>query len=888
MATLVELAPGTVFGGDFKVVRLLGEGGMGAVYVAVQQSTATPRALKLMQRELVQDPQMRERFELEARLGSRIESDHVVQVVAAGIDTDTGIPWIAMELLRGLSLDDYLAQQGRLPPGEVRFLFEQLCHALGAAHGKGVVHRDLKPPNVFLSVPRVVGLSYMVKVLDFGIAKVLAEAKTTRTAAIGTPLYMAPEQYQAGKVTPATDVWALGLIAFELLTGRSYWKAAAGADATPAKLMYETCMGELGPASGRVVELGLEAPLPDGFDAWFARTVCREPSERFATASEAFEALGAVLGPAEPPRAGLRVPDDDLAIVSAAAEALSGATVRASGLHGSGTRLPAGGTVVERSVASARASESGGDGGQTELARPGPTQRSFSSTGPRAGGGRGRLWQLFAIVAAGAVAAAVAVGIASRGGAPLSATAEDATGELSGVQAGLVASDSATAPPAEPGSHFVADGAVVVDARLAHGALPPGQRVETQVMLELRGKDTAPAARMPVHLALVIDRSGSMAGERIRNAISAAVSAVGRLQDGDMVSVTAFDTQVLKVVAPTVLGAASRAGVVEAIQRLTLGGDTCMSCGISAALADLGTSSSHVGRVLLLSDGAANVGVRDENGFAALGRQAQQAEVSITTIGVGIDYNERILAAISREATGRHYFAESEASLGRIFDAEAQAMGGVVATQAEARIELAPGVELAKVFDRAHRVEGSSVVVPLGPFPRGEVKTVLVAVALTPPASGSAPICRVAVVYRDQVAGAPGETSGRLAARVSPSASLDDTDPAVDVRVQRSLTASSLVKANELFAAGKVGEADKELAAQQSRLEGQKANWARRGVAPDAAHGATLDELSKSVATARGRYQTAARAQPPAAAAASPMAKRAAREGMMDAYDAAY
>ncbi|MBI4953778.1 MAG: serine/threonine protein kinase, partial [Myxococcales bacterium] len=317
MAMMLELVPGTVFGGDFRVVRLLGEGGMGAVYLAVQESTSTPRALKLMQRELVADPQMRERFEQEARLGSRIESDHVVQVVAAGVHAESGVPWIAMELLRGLPLDAYLGERGRLAPGEVRYLFEQLCHALGAAHARGIVHRDLKPANVFLTAPRVVGLAYVVKVLDFGIAKVLAEAKTTRTAAMGTPLYMAPEQYHVGTITPATDVWALGLIAFELLAGRSYWRAAEGPDATPAKLMYETCMGELGPASARAGELGLEAALPEGFDAWFERAVCREPAGRFATARAACEALAPILGAAEAPRESLRVPALGLAELDA-------------------------------------------------------------------------------------------------------------------------------------------------------------------------------------------------------------------------------------------------------------------------------------------------------------------------------------------------------------------------------------------------------------------------------------------------------------------------------------------------------------------------------------------------------------------------------------------
>src|SRR5258708_5828340 len=112
---------------------------------------------------------------------------------------------------------------------------------------------------------------------------------------------MAPEQYEAGQVTPATDVWALGLIAFELLTGRSYWKAARDGNATPASIMYETCLGALGPPSNRMVDLGVTASLPDGVDAWFSRCVQRQPDLRFLDARAAFESLAAVLGEAKPP-----------------------------------------------------------------------------------------------------------------------------------------------------------------------------------------------------------------------------------------------------------------------------------------------------------------------------------------------------------------------------------------------------------------------------------------------------------------------------------------------------------------------------------------------------------------------------------------------------------
>ena len=294
---------GSVLGGDFTIVRPLSSGGMGAVFVAEQASTGKLRAIKLMHKELVADPKQRERFEQEARVGARIPSDHVVQVIAAGVDPATGAPWMAMELLEGEDLAGHLQTRGTLPAAEVLTIFEQLCHALGAAHKAGIVHRDVKPENIFLAKTRSAAGEVSVKVLDFGIAKVVAESKTAVTAAIGTPLWMAPEQSDPrAPITPAADVWSLGLLAFAALTGVSYWKAASDPHAAMTALMREILFEPIQPASARAAELGRSGLLPGGFDAWFARCMRREPTQRFATAGEAFEALPAGLSgaPMEP------------------------------------------------------------------------------------------------------------------------------------------------------------------------------------------------------------------------------------------------------------------------------------------------------------------------------------------------------------------------------------------------------------------------------------------------------------------------------------------------------------------------------------------------------------------------------------------------------------
>ncbi len=183
-----------------------------------------------------------------------------------------------------------------LPPGEVLEIARQLGHALGAAHAVGLVHRDIKPENIFLATPRHQGVPFTLKVLDFGIAKLGEDVRASggTTGAVGSPLWMAPEQTSSAGVQPSTDVWAMGLVMFYVLTGRSYWRTAHVEGGSITALLREIVMEPLEPASVRGRTLGA-AGLPPGFDAWFARAVAREPSQRFADAGAALAALVPVL-----------------------------------------------------------------------------------------------------------------------------------------------------------------------------------------------------------------------------------------------------------------------------------------------------------------------------------------------------------------------------------------------------------------------------------------------------------------------------------------------------------------------------------------------------------------------------------------------------------------
>ncbi len=288
------IAPGQVFAGDYRVIRELGRGGMGAVYVVEQLSTGKQRALKLMSARLLSDAKAAERFLLEARVGSRVESEHVVEVIAAGIDESGSqrVPWLVMELLEGQSLEEAIATGGPMDPERAHEVLRQLCHGLGAAHRAGLVHRDVKPDNVFLARSKSATEGTKVKLLDFGIAKVLSPTVGEHggvTAPMGTPTFMAPEQTRRGEVDARADVWALGLVAYYVLTGTHYWRAANTPDAPLTALLVEISADPIEAPSTRAASQGRR--LPEGFDEWFLRCVDRDLDRRYPDADAAWRAL---------------------------------------------------------------------------------------------------------------------------------------------------------------------------------------------------------------------------------------------------------------------------------------------------------------------------------------------------------------------------------------------------------------------------------------------------------------------------------------------------------------------------------------------------------------------------------------------------------------------
>ncbi|NUO52253.1 MAG: serine/threonine protein kinase [Polyangiaceae bacterium] len=263
--------PGTVLAGRFRVIRVLGIGGMGAVLEAENVALGQRIALKVLRRELLGDKEAHSRLDQEARVVSQLVTDHVARVHDLG-KTEQGEPFIVMELLAGRNLDALIEAPQPIQIARAVDVVCEACVGLAVAHAAGMVHRDIKPGNLFVA-ERVDG-SDIVKVLDFGLIKVTRSdvlRLTTSATVFGTPLYMSPEQIMSSKnVDARTDQHAMAMVLFELLT-----KNPPYYDETPTAVTVK--IATLPPPSSRT----LRPEVPPGLDAVLLKGLAKAPADRF-------------------------------------------------------------------------------------------------------------------------------------------------------------------------------------------------------------------------------------------------------------------------------------------------------------------------------------------------------------------------------------------------------------------------------------------------------------------------------------------------------------------------------------------------------------------------------------------------------------------------------
>ncbi len=380
--------PGDVLAGKYVVEQVLGAGGMGVVVGAHHVQLDTKVAIKFLLPSMLANREAVARFAREARAAARITSEHVARILDVGT-LETGAPYMVMEHLEGGDLAAWLEQRGPLPVEQAIEFVLQACVAVAEAHGLGIIHRDLKPANLFC-VRRADG-QLSVKVLDFGISKQTAGGRSSRpppmsitktSAVMGSPRYMSPEQMQSSKAADAqSDIWALGIILYELLTGRVPFDGE-----TATEIAVKVAMESPPPLSG------LRPDVPLRLEAAISKCLEKDRRRRYANVAE----LALALGEFAPRRA------------RALIERITG-TIQAAGLSASALAMPpspvAPGTLVSLGT----------------IAPFGQTRPIRQATARRKG-------TLAAAAIATVVASAAAVGFVDRAGTPHAQTSTLALG----------------------------------------------------------------------------------------------------------------------------------------------------------------------------------------------------------------------------------------------------------------------------------------------------------------------------------------------------------------------------------------------------------------------------------------------------------------------------
>jgi hypothetical protein len=278
--------PGQVLDGKYRIVRLIGEGGMGAVFEGENIRINRRVAIKVLHGAALSNAETVQRFEREAQAAGRIGSDHILEILDLGVLAD-GERYMVMEFLAGQTLTQRIVQHGRLTPRQVVPLMRQVLVGLGAAHAAGIIHRDLKPDNLFILKERS-GIRDYVKIIDFGISKFNAlggDMSMTRTGAVmGTPYYMSPEQAKgSGKVDARSDLYAIGVILYEAVAGQVPFLAD-----TFNELMFKIVLSDPKPLMEVVPD------LDPRFAAIVSKAMARDADQRYQSAAEMVEAFDAL------------------------------------------------------------------------------------------------------------------------------------------------------------------------------------------------------------------------------------------------------------------------------------------------------------------------------------------------------------------------------------------------------------------------------------------------------------------------------------------------------------------------------------------------------------------------------------------------------------------
>jgi len=368
---------------------------------------------------------------------------------------------------------------------------------------------------------------------------------------------------------------------------------------------------------------------------------------------------------------------------------------------------------------------------------------------------------------------------------------------------------------------------VTVQAGLDHATLPADKKHTTYLRVALRGQEgLEPSSRPPMNVAIVIDKSGSMQGKKIEYAKRAARAALDRLDGRDIVSVVAYDSTVEVLVPAT--RASDRATILAGINRLRAGGMTALFAGTSKGAAEVRKfkDDKTIDRVILLSDGQANIGPQSPGALASLGNSLRREGIGVTTIGMGLDYNEDLMVALARKSGGNHFFVEDPSQLAQLFREGFGGLASIVAQEAVVKVTFSEGVRPVRALGVDADIIGQTMTTTLAQIYGGEREQILVELEVAPREAGSThPIARIEVSYHDVLTQAVDRVETSVAAHFSTDAAAIERslNREVMVTVVERLAADKSRLAVQLRDQGKIEEAQRVLHKNKEWLDGEAA-----------------------------------------------------------------
>lgn len=403
-----------------------------------------------------------------------------------------------------------------------------------------------------------------------------------------------------------------------------------------------------------------------------------------------------------------------------------------------------------------------------------------------------------------------------------------------------------------PKTSVTSAGTLTLNSAISHGYINKDQVNEVYATVDINAIAHKSIKRPPLNVSLVIDRSGSMAGDKIQYAKQAARRLVGMLSDQDRVSIVSYGSDVSVDFGSRPVTGHNREYMLNAIDRIEVSGGTNLSGGYERGLSEVRSwkDSRAINRVLLMSDGNANIGITYLPELQSLSRNALTQGVSLSTIGVGLDYNEDLMAAMANEGAGNYYFVDNITTITRSFEKELNGLTSTIARDSALVIKLAPGVTLGELYGFPFRQQGNSIMIPLAEFYSKQSKNVLL--KLNVPADASTrnvmdvQLSYTDLVNNDQLA----HQSGALHSITSTDAAMVEKHVNGDViaRVQQIEVANSMKKAMDMYSTGNAVDAVKLMERQQQSTRRARKKYNIKGE--------SFDRVDSEISTMNSAMQT--------------------------------